>query len=80
MSQRTVTKTVREAFSKSLIMFPVNSEENVILKELITKYPLVFPLDDSPPSVTPHYFHTIHLQSTPKSKKTLSFQLASTRK
>ena len=50
-------------------MFPIDSNENKILKGLIMKYPSVFANDDDPPSVTPFYYHTIKLESTPKPRK-----------
>ena len=50
-------------------MFPVNSNENKILKGLVMKYPSVLANDDDPPNVTPFYYHTIKLESTPKPRK-----------
>ena len=46
-------------------MFPVNSNENKILKGLM-KYPSVF---DDPLSVNPFYYQTIKLESTPKPRE-----------
>ena len=50
-------------------MHPIDSNENKILKGLIMKYPSVFAIDEDPPSVTPFYYHTIQLESTPKVRK-----------
>ena len=61
-------------------MFPVNSNENKILKGLIMKYPSVFANDDDPLSVIPFYYHTIKLESTPKPRKPYLFQFVTMRK
>ena len=50
-------------------MYSINSNENKILKGLIKKYPSIFVNDDNPLSVTPFYYHTISLESTPKPRK-----------
>lgn len=50
-------------------MHDKDTNKHKILKRLILKYPSVFANDDDPPRVTPYYYHTIKLQSTPKPRK-----------
>ena len=67
--ERSEEERLNDLFAVVDIMLPEKSKENEILKSLIRKYPSVFSSDDDPPSVTPFYYHTIHLDSTPKPKK-----------
>lgn len=53
-------------------MYPHETKENKILRELITKYPSVFASENDPPSVSPFFYHTVKLQSMPKPRKPYS--------
>ena len=66
----TITEKNKEEQQKSLFqiiddMYPIDSNENKILEGFSMKYPSVFANDYDPSSVTPFYFHTIQLESTP---------------
>ena len=69
ITETTGKDRLQEMFLEVDQMVEVGSRENKILKHLINKYPQVFSSGNEPPSITPFYYHTIHLQSTPKPKK-----------
>ena len=50
-------------------MYPINSNENKILKGLTKKYPSIFANNDDPPNVTPFYYQIFRLESTSKPRK-----------
>ena len=66
MTEKNMEKQQRCLFQKIDDMYPINSNENKILKGLIMKYLSVFANDDDPPSVIPFYYHIIKLESSPK--------------
>ena len=69
ITQKTEGERLKDLLSTANRMFPEGSKENEALKQLIVKYSSVFSNNDDPPSVTPFFCHTIHLESMPKPKK-----------
>ena len=68
-SEKTEEERIQELFITVDSLLTPGSQENQCLKEVISKYPSVFSNEGDKPNITPFFFHTIQLDSTPKPKK-----------